>query len=135
MIEMGKKYKTRDGLPVRILCTNLQSNGYPVVAAIMQDNEEGIASYTETGKFIENKEYGLDLIEVTPYDDFKEDDLCVVWNTKEEKLFRYFHKVNKSGKASCFNFGKTSFTTDVVTSWDFCRKATEEEIKTKTIKD
>lgn len=135
MIEMSKKYKTRSGLPVRILCADLQDKNYPIIAAIMQDNEESVISFTETGEFIENEKGRFDLLEVTPYEDFKEDDLCVVWNTGEEKSFRYFHKANKSGKASCFTFGKTSFTTDVVTSWEFCRKATEEEIKTKTIKD
>lgn len=136
MIEMNKKYKTKTGLSVRILCTDLQDKNYPIIAAIMQDNEEIVVSFTETGKFIENKEYGLDLIEVTPYDDFKVDDLCVVWDESCHPVFRYFG-MEVSGMAYCFEDGKTSFTAtkDALLSWDFCRKATEEEIKTKTIKD
>ena len=134
MIEMGKKYKTRSGLPVRILCTDLKNKEYPIVAAIMQHNEEGIASFTETGKFIQNEKSELDLIEETPYDDFKEDDLCVVWDEKSVKIFRYFSNVKK-GTAHCFDWGCTSYSAEGTTPWTNCRKATEEEIRTKTIKD
>ena len=134
MIEMGKKYKTKTGLSVRILCTDLQDKKYPIIAAIMQDNEELVVSFTETGKFIENKEHGLDLIEVTPYDDFKVDDLCVVWEVENSKEFRYFSH-EKENLAQCFASGGTSYTKTTTISWTNCRKATEEEIKTKTIKD
>lgn len=137
MIEMNKKYKTRSGLPARILCNDFKNDTYTVIAAVYnkKTDYESIISVSSTGAYIEGEENTIDLIEVPPYEDFKEDDLCVVWNTKEEKFFRYFHKVNLIGKALCFNYGKTSFTTDVTSPWDFCRKATEEEIKTKTIKD
>ena len=139
MIEMGKKYKTRSGLPVRILCNDFKNSVYTVVAAVYDQKTgcESTISVTNTGSYIEDEENPLDLIEVTPYDDFKEDDLCVVWNddNKGNKLFRYFHKVNSTGKALCFNHGKTSFNINECSPWDNCRKPTEEEIKTKTIKD
>ena len=134
---MDKKYKTRSGLPVRILCNDLKYEGYTVIAAVYNPEAgyESTMSVTNTGSYIEGEENPLDLIEVTPYDDFKEDDLCVVWNGKDKKVFRYFHKINSRGKAVCFCFGQTSFHTSDVTPWEFCRKPTEEEIKTKTIKD
>lgn len=137
MIEMSKKYKTRSGLPVRILCNDLKNARYPVIAAVYdtETGNESIINVSSTGGYIEDEEHPLDLIEVTPYDDFKEDDLCVVWNGKDKKVFRYFHKINSRGKAVCFHFGQTSFHTSDVTTWEFCRKPTEEEIKTKTIKD
>ena len=137
MIEMGKKYKTRSGLPVRILCNDFKSDTYTVIAAVYDQKTgcESVISVSSTGSYIEDEENPLDLIEVTPYDDFKEDDLCVVWNGKDKKVFRYFHKINSRGKAVCFCFGQTSFHTYDVTPWEFCRKPTEEEIKTKTIKD
>lgn len=137
MIEMGKKYKTRSGLPVRILCNDFKNNTYTVIAAVYDQETgcESTISVSSTGAYIEDEENPLDLIEVTPYDDFKEDDLCVVWNSKHKKVFRYFHKINSRGKAVCFCFGQTSFHTSDVTTWEFCRKPTEEEIKTKTIKD
>ncbi len=134
---MSKKYKTRGGLPVRILCNDFKNDPYTVIAAVYDQETgcESAISVSSTGSYIEDEESPLDLIEVTPYDDFKEDDLCVVWNGKDKKVFRYFHKINSRGKAVCFCFGQTSFHTYDVTPWEFCRKPTEEEIKTKTIKD
>ena len=138
MIEMGKKYKTRSGLPVRILCNDLKYDGYTVVAAVYNPEVgyESTISVTNTGSYIEEEENSLDLIEVTPYDDFKEDDLCVVWEITESKEFRYFSH-EKNSIAWCFSSGGTSYTrtATATTSWTNCRKATEEEIKTKTIKD
>lgn len=136
MIEMDKKYKTRSGLPVRILCNDLKYEGYTVIAAVYNPEAgyESTMSVTNTGSYIEGEENPLDLIEATPYDDFKEDDLCVVWENTEPKEFRYFSH-EKSSIAWCFSIGGTSYTTAATTSWTNCRKATKEEIKTKTIKD
>ena len=137
MIEMDKKYKTRSGLPVRILCNDLKYEGYTVIAAVYNPEAgyESTMSVTNTGSYIEGEENPLDLIEATPYDDFKEDDLCVIWSDDEHrKDFRYFSHV-ENGKATCFTCGYTSYTTKDTTIWPNCRKATEEEIRTKTIKD
>ena len=137
MIEMGKKYKTRSGLPVRILCNDFKSDTYTVIAAVydQETNLESTISVSSTGSYIEDEESALDLIEVTPYDDFKEDDLCVVWNEEMTKIFRYFALV-KGNLPYVFDDGKTSFTASPYpVNWPNCRKATEEEIKTKTIKD
>lgn len=138
MIEMDKKYKTRNGLPVRILATNIKSP-YPVVAAVLHIyNQEDVCAYTDVGKFIleSDTDNEYDLIEVTPYDDFKEDDLCVVWtDDKQLKEFRYFAAI-KENLPYVFDDGKTSFTSESrKVYWPNCRKATEEEIRTKTIKD
>lgn len=95
---------------------------------------ESVISVSSTGTYIEDEESPFDLIEVTPYDDFKEDDLCVVWKDGEYlKDFRYFSHV-ENGKATCFTCGHTSYTTKTTSIWPNCRKATDEEIKTKTIK-
>ena len=136
MIEMSKKYKTRSGLPVRILCNDFKNSVYTVVAAVYDQKTgcESTISVTNTGRYIEDEENPLDLSEVIPYDDFKEDDLCVVWETTESKEFRYFSH-EKSSIAWCFSSGGTSYTKTATTSWTNCRKATDEEIKTKTIKD
>ena len=137
MIEMDKKYKTRSGLPVRILCNDFKNETYTVIAAVYDKNTgcESVISVSSTGSYIEEEENPLDLIEVTPYDDFKEDDLCVVWNDNNHlKDFRYFSHV-ENGDAACFTCGYTSYTTKNTSIWPNCRKATEEEIRTKTIKD
>ena len=127
---MGKKYKTRSGWPVRILCNDFKSDTYTVIAAVydQETDRESTISVSSTGTYIEDEESPFDLIEVTPYDDFKEDDLCVVWKDDEYlKDFRYFSHV-ENGKAACY-------TTKTTSIWPNCRKATDEEIKTKTIKD
>lgn len=89
---------------------------------------------SSTGNYIEDEENPLDLFEVTPYADFKEDGLCVVWEVENPKEFRYFSH-EKENIAWCFGSGGTSYTRATTSSWTNCRKATEEEIKTKTIKD
>ena len=124
-------------MPVRILCTDFNNDTYTVIAAVpdQANGSDYLISVSSTGTYIEGEGSPLDLIEAAPYDDFKEDDLCVVWNGKDKKVFRYFHKINSSGKAVCFCFGQTSFHTSDVTPWEFCRKPTEEEIRSKTIKD
>lgn len=136
MIEMNKKYKTRSGLPVRILCNDFKNNTYTVIAAVYDQETgcESTISVSSTGAYIEDEENPLDLIEVTPYDDFKKDDLCVVWTGETTKIFRYFSHV-ENGSVNCFVFGCTSYTTVNTSIWSNCRKPTEEEIKTKTIKD
>lgn len=133
---MSKKYKTRSGLPVRILCNDFKNNTYTVIAAVYDQKTgyENTINVSSTGAYIEGEGSPLDLIEVTPYDDFKEDDLCVVWGEKNNKFFRYFSHV-ENGTANCFGLGCNSYTTVNTSIWPNCRKATEEEIKTKTIKD
>ena len=132
MIEMTKKYKTRGGMSVRILATDIKDK-YSVCAAVLE-NGESLCSFTKEGLFVEGEETNFDLIEVTPYDDFKEDDLCVVWGEEGAKRFRYFSHV-ENGAVNCFVLGCTSYTTVDTSIWPNCRKATEEEIKTKIIKD
>ena len=132
MIEMAKKYKTRGGMSVRILATDIKDK-YSVCAAVLE-NGESLCSFTKEGLFVEGEETNFDLIEVTPYDDFKEDDLCVVWGEEGAKRFRYFSHV-ENGAVNCFVLGCTSYTTVDTSIWPNCRKATEEEIKTKIIKD
>ena len=139
MIEMNKKYKTRSGLPVRILCNDLKYDTYTVIAAVYDQKTgyENTINVSSTGAYIEGEGSPLDLIEVTPYDDFKEDDLCVIWSDdKEIEEFRYFAYA-KDNLAYFFADGKTSFTAtpQQKVCWPNCRKATEEEIRTKTIKD
>lgn len=134
---MNKKYKTKRGLPVRILCVDRKHHEHTVVGLVFGDECEYTTSWNSNGcNFINASNSPLDLIEVSPYEDFKVDDLCVV-STNKEKLntFRYFAK-EIEGVAHCFDNGKTSFTFDNETlmAWPNCRKATPEEIVTKTIK-
>lgn len=134
VISMDKKYKTRSGLPVRILCVDRKYDVYPVVGLFLDNDKEYCNYWGHSGcNYSDGSESSLDLIEVSPYEDFKVDDLCVVSDFTGE-VFRYFHK-EIEGVAYCFQGGKTSFTSDGGSiAWCYCRKATPEEIATKTIK-
>ena len=61
LISMDKKYKTRDGKFVRVLCVDNDDEEFPVIASI-----KGVAlNFTSTGAFhtIPDYEHPLDLIE------------------------------------------------------------------------
>ena len=54
MIEMGKKYQTRDGHPVRILCTDRDERNsgsclFPVVGLVEHGGERELMCWTNTG--------------------------------------------------------------------------------------
>lgn len=63
LISMDKRYKTRDGRDVRVLCTDnlgVCAGSYPVVAIV----EGAVSMFTAKGGFhVENVEHDLDLIE------------------------------------------------------------------------
>ena len=58
----SKKVVTRDGGNVRIVCTDVKSEIYPVLALVDNGNEEIPTRYTKDGKFISNDEYPCDLL-------------------------------------------------------------------------
>lgn len=128
LIEMHKKYKTRDGRPVRILCTDRKDPTLKVVYAYEVDGFEGIACCNLDGSYDEHESV-LDLIEVRPWDDFKIDDPVLVSDDGLNWSKRYFAGVNSNGLPTAFNDGTTSFTvphSTHITEWDFCKKPDQE---------
>ena len=68
----SRKVVTRDGKPVRIICTDAiqvfsdKLGNFPVVALVMGDNNREFAySYREDGLYCEGKEYSCDLFFAT----------------------------------------------------------------------
>ena len=52
LVEMGKKYKTGNGLSVEILRTDIKHNEYPVLAVItMPDGLQEVRQYTKFGNY------------------------------------------------------------------------------------
>lgn len=132
MIDINKKYRTRDGLPVRLLCTDLKNN-YSVVGIItFFDGEEELKSWRYNGKYINNNEHNWDLVEITPWDDFKIDEPVMVCDQNSKAWEkRHFAGVDKKGKPLVWPNGKTSWTTfNLENSYarDFCRRPTAEEL-------
>lgn len=60
----GKPVYTRDGRKVRILCYDLKSSGYPIVAAVETNDylTESISAYDKNGRFDHDEENNNDLM-------------------------------------------------------------------------
>ncbi len=103
MIDINKKYRTRDGQPVRVLCTDRAASN-PVV--VLLGDKQRVVAYDAGGKLNGAGETGLDLIEIRPYDDLKIDDKVWAWGRPE-----HFAGVDARGFPTIWGGGKTSHTT------------------------
>ena len=56
----NRKVVTRDGMTVRILCTD-SKNTYPIVALVRNGEVESTENYMPDGSYLENEENKLDL--------------------------------------------------------------------------
>lgn len=135
MISMDKKYKTRSGLPVRILCLDMNNPDYPVVGVIRrQSGVEVAAIFTPEGRFtVLNGENECDLIEVSPYEDFKIDEPVMVRSSDEGRWCRrHFAGVDPEGRPMAWDSGTTSFSNArPPLAWHECRRPTPEELAGK----
>ena len=64
-ITMTGKYRTRSGLPARVLCIDLKSEKYPVAAVIEQPDEDKVTSFSNEGTYIIGIEDDWDLVRVS----------------------------------------------------------------------
>jgi hypothetical protein len=119
-ISMDKKYKTLDGRDAKIIaiCDNLDQ---PVIGIV--DGHNAITQWTIDGrKWKGGFDRYLDLVEVSPYADFKVDDKVLV-NDGEDKCWykRYFAGIDSdTGEALAFLDGKTSWGRSNSVSWANC---------------
>lgn len=112
-ISMDKQYKTRDGKPVRILCTDRRNFEYTVIALIPnEDGTERAATYTEKGESIPNSATDTDLIEVP-----EEHEIHVLKFTDGSMTMQLSKALSKSDlerwKASPFYLGVTKIVLPV----------------------
>lgn len=121
-IEMGKKYKTRSGFSVRVICIDRNDPEYPVIALYTQCDREEVFTCTAGGKYFHGGgDSSRDLFEVGPYDHIKVDDLVVVRNAGcAEWKVRYFAGVTAYGHPKAWSAGATSITATVTIDWDDC---------------
>ena len=92
----NRKVVTRDGLPVRVICTDKKGE-YPVVALIRKsDNNEEADSFKENGLYIEGHEVNTDLffdtykegwVNIYRIPDTEELEASCIFSTKEEAEF------------------------------------------------
>lgn len=66
MIDINKKYKTRDGREVIIHAINLRVERYPVIASVLTKCGWQYRSFSSNGEFVVNETSQSDLIEVVP---------------------------------------------------------------------
>lgn len=127
MITMDKKYKTRDGQPARILCTDAPGNA-PVRALI----GEVVLGHTAQGVSVyRTVDDAYTLIEVGPYDDFKIDEPVMVRHGEELGWTkRHFAGVGSGGQPQGWSLGGTSWFSkdDSIVVWAECRRPTAEEL-------
>jgi len=63
MIELGKKYQTRDGRPVRILCVDGPDPAFPIVG--YEEGNPNVLVWTADGKYNPDVSQHADLVPVT----------------------------------------------------------------------
>ncbi len=132
MISMHKKYRTRDGRYVRVLCVDREGT-QPVVALVKYtDGTECLAAFDADGKYLHNRGVpsDFDLIEVGPYEDFKIDEPVMVRDTTDDHWQpRHFAGADERGRPLTWSDRGTSWSTNLCVEWSFCRRPTERELK------
>lgn len=126
-IEIGKKYRTANGKPVRIICVD-RDNAYCVVG-LMGENQT-LETWTIDGAYQSEVASQYDLIEVGQFDDFKVDEPvlvrdsdCEPWNK------RHFAGVSPEGYALVYPAGTTSWSVSdsYLTQWAYCIRPDQED--------
>ena len=131
MISMNKKYRTRGGQDVRVLCVDGPNDVFPVIAIVGCE----VRSFRLDGSYslAINNENLLDLIEVSPWDDFKIDELVMVKGVSGKWYKRYFAGVQADGRPVTFMHGAKSWNANgQVTAWEECRRPTEDKLQSWT---
>jgi hypothetical protein len=118
MISLDKKYKTRSGTTVVIHAIYPHNRDQQVQGAIVYTDGFQMNSWSLEGRFHEGNNIdtsGLDLIEVSPYEDWKIDDKVLVWDDAWDYGVTqkgYFGGLNKNGAPTAFLNGCTSWSTE-----------------------
>jgi len=134
-ITMDKKYKTRNGKSVRVLCTDMlrpKQTPYPIVALVEWFNEqERVINYTKRGSYSKGTEHSFDLVEVSEWDDFKIDEKVLVRQHGQDYwIHRNFAGIDEdSGQPTTFSKGQSSWTSASKPAlYEECRRPTKEEL-------
>ena len=112
MISKDKNYRTLGGYEFKIY-------------EIYEDKIHG--AYTMGDTWLIDSVTQNDLIEISPYEDFKIDDKVLVWDDGNfNKKMAHFAGIHKDGDPMSWANGRTSFTTDEKTVWQNCIKYEEQ---------
>jgi len=128
-INKNLKYQTRQGFPVKIYEVLPDAYGkYAVIGAYFDGSGYLSVNWKIDGRFSTGQdETCLDLVEFSPWADFKIDQKVLVWDKGDEKEKRHFAGVHVNGWPTTWARGRTSWTEDQRDSWAFCEKYEGEE--------
>jgi hypothetical protein len=132
MIDINKKYKLRNGSEAIVYAVYNDNNSHwNVHGAYKNKGKWQVASWDITGRISSIEDSVNDLIEVSPYADFKIDDKVLVWDySGETKLTAHFAGVNKNGIPMIWDGRRTSFTEKHKIAFKNCEKYEEQNDKT-----
>lgn len=87
-IDITKRYRTRVGHPVRILCTDRVDDEYPIVGLFRHDSVEKLICWTNEGKpqHFNTKDYSL--VEVPEWEDIEEGEPVLAQMAPNSDWFR-----------------------------------------------
>ena len=131
LIEMGKKY-TSNGEPVTIRYVDGKNASYPVLAEF---EDGGVAIFSAEGEYGSQESSVYNLVEVSPYADWKIDQKIMVSEDGVRWDRRYFAGVHESGCCLAWTSGATSWTQGSIpatTQWEYARLPTPEELGEQT---
>jgi len=136
-ISMDKKYYTRTGLPVRVVCVDYKNNVNPsltVLCLITQPTGEELLALRNEDGAEDSSELGLgvDIIEVPPWHDIMIDEPVVATNSKGDEYKGHFAGLIDK-RPTIWDGGGTSWITTSSVLMSSCRRPTPEELDQKRI--
>lgn len=124
-ISMHRKYKTRSGLKVRILCVDSGVEDFPVIGMV-SDRVPASTAFTADGKWYSKQTYEnqMDLIEDNDAP-FEKDDLVLVSHDGNKWVKRHYDRF-EDGKHYAYRFGACSETAEIggceTTAWPHVKR-------------
>lgn len=131
MISKDKKYRLRmdatcklDINKTEVFIFEIDANFVYGKYRVSEKSEWDVGQWTIQGDYKNaGAESCLDLIEISPYEDFKIDDKVLVWdNETNEKHKGHFAGISDTGKPKIWSEGGTSFTKQFKQTWNHCEK-------------
>lgn len=112
---MEKKYRTKSGLPARIICTDRQHPSRPIIALLSKEGMEDVQTYTKDLKFWSDGDSSdYDLVEGSPYEDIPIDTQGYFWNVLRQHAAKgHFAGLDEEGNPNRWKCGATSFTSNI----------------------
>lgn len=120
---LKKKWKTKNGLKVEVYAYK-EGQDHPYIGAYLSSRGIWVEScWTENLTYLEQRSCCYDLVEVSPYDDFKVDDKVLVSNNGKDWHRRYFAGVSKDDRPLAFCEDSYSWGACLpAITWKYCKK-------------